>query len=62
MEFISIILTSILSAFTLFIIAKLIGHKQISQLDFFVYIAGITIGSIANVIPGSSLIPLPALP
>ena len=47
MEFISIILTSILSAFTLFIIAKLIGHKQISQLDFFDYIAGITIGSIA---------------
>ena len=32
---------------TLFIAAKLIGHKQISQLDFFDYITGITIGSIA---------------
>lgn len=32
---------------TLFIAAKLIGHKQIAQLDFFDYITGITIGSIA---------------
>lgn len=31
----------------LFIIAKFIGHKQIAQLDFFDYITGITIGSIA---------------
>ena len=31
----------------LFIAAKLIGHKQIAQLDFFDYITGITIGSIA---------------
>ena len=29
------------------LVAKLIGHKQISQLDFFDYITGITIGSIA---------------
>lgn len=36
-----------LSAVALFIIAKLLGHKQISQLDFFDYITGITIGSIA---------------
>ena len=41
------ILTSVLSAGALFIIAKLIGHKQVSQLDFFDYITGITIGSIA---------------
>ena len=47
MNYINVVLTSILSAFALFIIAKLIGHKQISQLDFFDYIAGITIGSIA---------------
>ena len=47
MDYINVILTSTLSAFALFIIAKLIGHKQISQLDFFDYIAGITIGSIA---------------
>ena len=47
MEFIKVILTSILSAFALFVIAKIMGHKQMAQLDFFDYITGITIGSIA---------------
>ena len=47
MDILKIILTSILSAVSLFIIAKAIGHKQMSQLDFFDYITGITIGSIA---------------
>lgn len=47
MDFINVILTSILSALALFIIAKLLGHKQMAQLDFFDYITGITIGSIA---------------
>lgn len=47
MEIIKVILTSFLSAVSLFIIAKIIGHKQLSQLDFFDYITGITIGSIA---------------
>ena len=47
MDFIKVILTSMLSAVTLFIIAKIIGHKQMAQLDFFDYITGITIGSIA---------------
>ncbi len=47
MDFIKVILTSILSAVALFIIAKVMGHKQMSQLDFFDYITGITIGSIA---------------
>ena len=46
MEIFKVALTSLLSAATLFIIAKFIGHKQISQLDFFDYITGITIGSI----------------
>ena len=46
MDFINVILTSILSALSLFIIAKILGHKQMSQLDFFDYITGITIGSI----------------
>ena len=31
----------------MFLIAKLMGHKQVAQLDFFDYITGITIGSIA---------------
>ena len=47
MEFIKVILTSLLSAVSLFIIAKITGHKQMAQLDFFDYITGITIGSIA---------------
>lgn len=47
MDFIKVILTSILSAVALFIIAKVLGHKQMSQLDFFDYITSITIGSIA---------------
>ena len=47
MEILKVVLTSLLSAAALFLIAKLIGHKQMSQLDFFDYITGITIGSIA---------------
>ena len=47
MEILSIFLTTALSVITLFIIAKFMGHKQIAQLDFFDYITGITIGSIA---------------
>lgn len=46
MDFINIILTTVLSASALFVIAKILGHKQMSQLDFFDYITGITIGSI----------------
>ena len=47
MEIIKVILTSLLSAITLFVLAKIMGHKQMAQLDFFDYITGITIGSIA---------------
>lgn len=47
MEPLKIILTSLSSAAVLFILAKLMGHKQIVQLDLFDYITGITIGSIA---------------
>ncbi len=47
MEIIKVILTSLLSAGSLFILAKIMGHKQVAQLDFFDYITGITIGSIA---------------
>ena len=47
MEILKVVLTSVLSAVSLFVIAKIIGHKQMSQLDFFDYITGITIGSIA---------------
>ena len=42
-----IVLSTLLSYVALFIAAKAIGRKQISQLDFLDYITGITIGSIA---------------
>lgn len=47
MDTFMIFLTSLLSIAALFLITKLMGHKQISQLNFFDYITGITIGSIA---------------
>ena len=47
MEIAKVMLTSLLSAAVLFLIAKILGHKQVAQLDFFDYITGITIGSIA---------------
>ena len=46
MEIIKVILTSLLSVASLFIITKVMGHKQVAQLDFFDYVCGITIGSI----------------
>lgn len=47
MSFLMLCLTALGSFGTLFLAAKFIGRKQISQLDFFDYITGITIGSIA---------------
>lgn len=47
MELLKVLLSSLFSAAILFLIAKIIGHKQVAQLEFFDYITGITIGSIA---------------
>lgn len=47
MDIILVLLTSAFSFAALFVLAKFIGRKQIAQLDFFEYITGITIGSIA---------------
>lgn len=47
MNFLILCLTTLASFGVLFIVAKLVGHKQIAQFDFFDYITGITIGSIA---------------
>lgn len=47
MDILKTVLCSLLSVGTLFIITKIMGHKQVAQLDFFDYISGITIGSIA---------------
>ena len=42
MEILKVVLTSVLSAAALFLIAKVMGHKQVAQLDVFGYITGIT--------------------
>lgn len=47
MVIVKIVLTSLLSIAVLLIMEKLMGHKQLSELDFFDYVNGITIGSIA---------------
>ena len=46
MEIIKVVLTALLSVAALFVITKIMGHKQVAQLDFFDYVSGITIGSI----------------
>lgn len=47
MELVTVCMTTLLSIIALFLIGKVIGHKQLAQFDFFDYISGITIGSIA---------------
>lgn len=47
MTYTKVLLSSLFSAAALFIFARIMGSKQISQLTFFDYINGITIGSIA---------------
>ena len=47
MDYAHILLTSIGSVVVLFILTKIMGYKQMSQLSMFDYITGITIGSIA---------------
>ena len=47
MEILQIAGTATFSAAVLFVIAKIMGHKEIAQLDFFDYLSGITLGSIA---------------
>lgn len=46
MKILGVFLTTLLSVIVLFLLAKIMGHKQIAQMDLFDYIAGITIGSI----------------
>lgn len=47
MEYAYIALTSLFSVIALFVLTKLIGNQQISEMRFFDYVVGITIGSIA---------------
>ena len=47
MDLLMVVGTSAASVVTLFILTKLMGNKQVSQLSMFDYIIGISIGSIA---------------
>ncbi|MCM1114110.1 MAG: DUF421 domain-containing protein [Clostridium sp.] len=47
MEFAYIVILSFVSLAFLFVITKLIGFRQISEMSFFDYVVGISIGSIA---------------
>ena len=47
MEYIHVSMTSLGSLVVLFLLTKVMGYKQLSQLSMFDYITGITIGSIA---------------
>lgn len=46
-DVLKIVVLSLVSAIVLFVLTKLMGNKEISQLSMFDYIIGITIGSIA---------------
>ena len=46
-DWVDVIFTSLLSVAVMFLLARLMGHRQLSQFDIFDYINGITIGSIA---------------
>lgn len=48
MQVLYIIVLSIASIVELFILCKLMGYRQLSQLSMFDYINGITIGNIAR--------------
>ncbi len=47
MDFLRVFITAPFSIITLFFLSKMIGNKQISNMNIFDYINGITIGSIA---------------
>ena len=46
-DFLNICFRTVLVLIILFFITKMMGKKQISELNFFDYVVGITIGSIA---------------
>lgn len=47
MDILNVSIRSIVSIVVLFLLAKMLGNKQIKQLSFFDYVVGISIGSIA---------------
>lgn len=53
-----ILIRAVLSFVALFLIAELLGTKQISQLTFFDYIMGITVGSVAATMAIDDALPI----
>ena len=47
MEVLDVIVRSLLSLITLFLVTKMLGKKQVSQLSLFDYVIGISIGNFA---------------
>lgn len=47
LDVLSLIVTAVVSYAVLFLLTKLVGNKQISQMTMFDYISGISTGSIA---------------
>lgn len=58
-DFFEVVLWSLVSIVVLFIMSKLMGNKQISQLNVFDYIIGISIGSIAAELASLQDVPKP---
>lgn len=56
-EFVEMTLRAVVSFIVLLILTRLMGKKQLSQLSYFHYITGITIGSIAGEISAQSETP-----
>ena len=46
-DWVEIVLRTLLAVVVLFFMTKLLGKRQVSQLSFFEYITGITIGNLA---------------
>ena len=47
MNFFYVVMKSVVSIIILFLLTKMMGRKQISQLNLYDYVVGITIGSVA---------------
>ena len=47
MDLVQVAVTSLVSLAAMFLLTKLMGNKQVSQMNLFDYVIGITVGSIA---------------
>ena len=47
MDFLSVVILGVVSFIVLFVLSRIMGYRAISELSFFDYVVGITIGSVA---------------